>query len=254
MNTKIIPVILIVLCVGLLANAENKNIDPKADELLHKMSDTLANVSSFSVSTSETHDRHKRSGKTGQLNFSRQIILQRPGGLWMHAVGVKGGEASVWYDGKLLTLQSDVEKVYASVEMPPTLDEAIDYAATNLDLPMPMADLFYSSPYDSLMSDDTQGSYVNTEKIEGKDCAQLAFQNAHVDWRIWIVEGEKTVPCRLEITYKEEPGQPKSIMTFRDWNFAPKIDAGQFTHKAPEDYEQIPVFGYAKTATEETKN
>ncbi len=66
------------------------NMDPKAEQLLRGMSDLLSNAKAFSFSTSETHDRHKKSGKTGQVEFSRQVVLQRPDGLWMQATGAQG--------------------------------------------------------------------------------------------------------------------------------------------------------------------
>jgi hypothetical protein len=41
----------------------------------------------------------------------------------------------------------------------------------------------------------------------------------------------KPLLCQLEITYKQEPGGPKSLMTFTDWTFDPKIEAGIFQHR-----------------------
>jgi hypothetical protein len=69
-----------------------------------------------------------------------------------------------------------------------------------------------------------------------------------VDWRIWIANGTRPLLCQLEITYKTEPGSPKSLMTFGDWNFEPEIDANTFEHKAPQGYTRIPILGYAGDA------
>jgi hypothetical protein len=169
--------------------------------------------------------------------------LKHPDGLWMQGVGSQGN-LSVWYDGKTLTLQSDQEKVYGQVSMPATIDASIDYAATNLDLPMPMADLFYSSPYDSFVSPNTSGGYVSSEKIGDSTCALLAFQDDVVDWRIWIDQGEKPLVCKLEITYKQEEGKPKSVMTFTNWTFDAPVEANTFQHTPPEGYSKIPILGF----------
>ncbi len=135
--------------------------------------------------------------------------------------------------------------------MPPTLDDAIDRAAATLDVPMPMADVFYSSPYDAFVGQDTRSSYIQIEKIENVDCALLSFQDQEVDWRMWIAESNKPVLCRLEITYKNEPGQPKSVMTFRNWNFDPAVNADVFAHTPPEGYAQIPILGYVADSEEQ---
>jgi hypothetical protein len=256
MKNKILLVILIWVWFSSFSftYAQNPKIDAKADQLLHSMSDLLGKANAFSFTTSETHDRHKRSGKTGKVSFSRELMLKRPDGLWIKATGEKGGMAGVWYDGKTLTLQSDVEKVFTKVVMPPTLDQALDYTADHLDLPMPMADLFYSSPYKSLVTPETTGNYVKSETIEGTDCAQLSFQDPNVDWRIWIAEKDQPIVCQLELTYKQEEGKPKSFMTFRDWNFSPKVDPNLFTHIPPKGYERIPILGDADPSFEEPKN
>ena len=44
---------------------------------------------------------------------------------------------------------------------------------------------------------------------------------------------------QLQITYKQDPGQPVTRVTFKDENLAPKVDDSTFTAKVPDGYTRI---------------
>jgi hypothetical protein len=221
-------------------------VDEKADQLLRKMSDTLANAKTFTLRTKEVHDKVRSTGKVVQAQITREVAVRRPDRVWMHLVSQapdQNRELNLWYDGKVIILQSDKEKVFARAKMPPTIDEALDYIGTTLNVPTPMGDMLYSSPYESFMSDDAIGRYVKLDKVGEKSCHELAFQNPILDWKVWIQDGEQALPCRLDITYKLDYGSPTISMTFLDWNFGPQLAANQFTHEPPQDYKKIKIIG-----------
>ena len=231
-------------------------IDKKTDQLLHKMSDLLASAKNFTFRTKEVHDKIRPSGEKVKAQVTREVAVRRPDGIWMHLdikAPDKSRELALWYDGKTLILQSDKEKVYARTKMPPTIDEAIDYAGTTLNLPTPMADILYSSPYNSFVSDDASGTYVKLDKVEGMSCHELAFQNPILDWKIWVADGEQPLLCQLEITYKMDYESPVIRMTFLDWNLAAEIAADRFTHQPPADYQKIKMVGRVPVDEEQTQ-
>jgi hypothetical protein len=226
--------------------APAKTVDERSDQLLRKMSDLLANAGSMTLKVKEVRDKIRATGEKIQVRNLRDIAVRRPDGIWIRAVSQTPDQSrdySLWYDGKTLTLQSDKEKVYAHTKMPPTIDEAFDFAGSTLNLPTPMADILYSSPYDAFMSAETTGGYVKLDKVEEKSCHELAFQNPVVDWRIWIADGDQPLPCQLEITYKLDEGSPKINMTFLDWNLSPQLAADLFTHQPPANYQRIKIIG-----------
>jgi hypothetical protein len=236
-------------------------IDKKADQLLHRMSDLLGSANNITFHTKELHDRVRPSGKIVQVNVTREVAVRRPDGIWMHAntqAPDQSRELSLWYDGKTVTLESAKEKVYARAKVPPTIDEALDYVGSTLNLPTPMGDVLYSSPYDSFISTDTIGKYVKLTKIEGKSCHELAFKNPILDWNMWIADGEQALLCKLEIKYKHDAGSPKISMTFFDWNLAAQIAEDKFTHQPPADFQRIKIIGRVpmeaqKPSTEQTQ-
>ena len=251
---KKLPFLLVLICAAsLVANVTTaqqtkptQNVDEKADKLLHQMSDLLGNSKSFTLNTKEVHDKIRESGKKVQAKVSREIAVRRPDGFWSHVISQapdKSRDLLLWYDGKTITLQSDKEKVYARTKMPPTIDEALDYISDTLNVPTPVADIFYSTPYEAFIGPDTTGKYVKLDKVDGKSCHQLAFQNPILDWRIWIAAGDQALPCKLELTYKLDYGSPKIAITYLNWNFAPQLAENKFSHQPPADYNKIKIIG-----------
>jgi len=49
------------------------------------------------------------------------------------------------------------DKVYTTIKAPATLDEMLDLVSERFDLRMAVADVLYSSPYDSFADQESQG-------------------------------------------------------------------------------------------------
>jgi hypothetical protein len=214
----------------------------RGKEIVREMSDLLEVTNAFTVSTNEVHERVRRSGEVDTLRFSREMTVRRPDRAWFH-FQAPDRELEAWYDGDSLTLASAGRKVWAQVPMPPTLDEAMDHVALEYGVPVPMADLVYSSPYEALITESTQGGWVGVEEMGEQSCDHLAFQEEVVDWEIWVPQDGQPLPCQLRITYKQLPAQPKSTITFHDWDLDPQIDEGRFTARVPADFQRIRVVG-----------
>ncbi len=225
--------------------AARTGVDAKADELLHRMSSLLASSESFTFSTQEAHEHLRHNGETRHVRMTKEVSIRRPSALHMR---IAGGEqdGEVFYDGKTVSLLANNKKMWAQAHVPPTLDEMMDYVAARLDIPMPMADVLYSNPYESLMTDDTRGSYVGEEPIEGSSCHHLSFQQEALDWQIWIAAGDQPLPCRLVIVYKQEQGPPRSQITFSNWRLAEQLADTTFAFQPPPDYQRIRIVGRKK--------
>jgi hypothetical protein len=76
--------------------------------------------------------------------------------------------------------------------------------------------------------------------VNGRTCRALAFVEKDNDWQIWIENGPQSTPCKLVITYKNQPSQPQFRAVFSDWDFAPRIDQVVFTPELPPGTERIP--------------
>jgi hypothetical protein len=217
-------------------------LDPSVAQRMQAMSDLMKSTQTFSFKTVEDQHRVRANGQERDEHYTREVIVHRPDGLWFHRVK-EGKSLYVWYDGKTLTARSDSLKVYAQLDMPPTLDEGFDYLASTFHFPMPMGDILYSDPYAAFIGDSTRGKIVGDEEIGGVKCQHLAFTDPVVDFEVWVENGQRPLPCRVNITYKTLDGPPRASITFSDWNLSPQVPPDQFTASVPSDYRRIPVVG-----------
>lgn len=236
--------IALVVTAGAACNRTQQTLTPeearaKGDALLKEMSRNLSAMQTFAYTADE---RRQNAGAKAERKATRQVIVRRPNNLVFTGKGDRG-ETAGWYDGKQITLVSHRDKVWARGPMPPTLDEALDYLSAEYDVPMPTADLLYSSPYDAFMTKDTTGGWVDTQTIGDRTCEHLAYQQPVVDWEIWLTT-DRALPCQLKVTYKENPGQPSTTVTYRGMQ-TPQITDETFKPNIPGDYQRIKILRHA---------
>ena len=214
--------------------------DPNA--LLRAMSDRLAAARTLSFSTSEVHERRRGLGKL-EVRLSREWLVRRPDRI---VFKVAGGEsdASGTYDGSSLTLLWPVQGVYAQVEMPPTIDQMLDRLAEHFRMPLPVADLLYSLPYDRLLGQGSGSRYDGRDVVRGVACHHLAYLDPQVDWHVWIPAEGDPLPRELDITSKGRLGHLTSHVQFNGWDLAATVPPGAFSPDIPKGYERVRVVVY----------
>ena len=214
----------------------------EGDKHLRKMSDLLASSKVLRFETQETHDYLSLAPTEGRVSLRRKAVVRRPDRLFLEfeATGTAAVVGSMYYDGRTLTLNSDRHKVWAQAEVPATLDETFDQVVARFDLPLAVADLLYSSPYDALITPTTQGGFVGRERIGDRPCVHLAYTAEAVDFGIWIAEEGPPLPCRLEITYKQAPGPPTSRIDFTRWTLDTAEPDATFVFQPPDGSRRIP--------------
>jgi hypothetical protein len=218
---------------------ESQNADAvKGRALIKQMSDKLAAAESFSFKTKEVTDKIRRSGKKEKRNVTRDAIVKRPDKFWERYAGETDWQ--IWYDGKFVTAVSDSNKAFVQRKMPATIDESMDVLSERLGMDLPISDFVYSSPYEAFMTANATGGYAGKQQIEGVSCSHLTYKGEAADWQVWIND-ETSLPCKFEITYKENPGVPFYSIIFTNWNFTPEIKRDTFTYKIPEGYERLPI-------------
>jgi len=220
------------------SQGQSAAIDPKADQLLRKMSDYLGGLEQFSVQTENTLEVVLRSGEKIQFDTPAGASIKRPNKL---RAGRKGDivDQEFYYDGKTLTLYNPDKKFYATVEAPPTIDQMIDFARESLDVYAPGGDLIYKNPYSILTEDVVSGFYVGMSVVGGIKCHHLAFRGNEVDWQIWIEDGDKPLPRKFIVTSKWMTGAPQFTVTIKSWDLSPKLAEDMFTFAPPKDAQKI---------------
>ena len=215
----------------------------KGDALLREMSTNMAALKTFSYTADEVREQVRPGGAKVEVKSSREVMVRRPNGF---AFTTKGDEREGmgWYDGQQATFVSNRDKVWARGPVPGTLDEALDFLTAEYAIQLPTADLLYSSPYDAFMTKDTTGGWVDVQKVGDLNCDHLAYRQEIVDWEIWLVENRR-LPCQVKITYKNEPGQPVTIVTYHGFNASPPVSDATFTAQIPDGYQRIKIMRHA---------
>jgi len=140
----------------------------EGERLMRQMSDTLARASAFRFQTAESLDQIGPSaGRV--LRFTRAATVRRPDAMFFEVDG-SGDTAidvSAYYDGRAVSLRDNARGTWAQTTVPGTLDEMLDDVARRYGLPVPIADVVYSVPYEAFIGRDTKGGFVGRETIAG---------------------------------------------------------------------------------------
>ena len=213
----------------------------RGDELLKEMSKTFSGLQTFAYTAEEVREEVK-AGKKVEARVTRRVMIRLPNSIAFTTKGDR--DAAGWYDGKHLTMVSNVHKVWARGPMPASLDEALDYLSAEYAIQMPTADLLYSSPYDALMTPDIKGGWVDVQTIGNLRSDHLAYQQKAVDWDLWLNQ-EGHLPLKVKFVYKNAPGQPSVTVTYSDMDRSPQVTDDTFVAKVPDGYNRIRIMRHA---------
>jgi hypothetical protein len=213
-------------------------VEVRADQELRRMGAFMAKLPRFAFEAEETFDEIEAGEPRRQLTNVRRAAVERPGRLAADATGDTQNRAS-WYDGRTLTILDKEHNTYATVDVPATIDAALDMLVDAYDVVLPLADLLYSDPYQVLIGGVTYGRYLGLHLAAGVPCHHLAFAQDTIEWQIWIDAGEDPLPRKLVITYVMEEGEPQYSATIRRWSLTPTFTEGLFTFEAPDGARRV---------------
>jgi hypothetical protein len=228
-------------------------VEARAQQLVRQMSDRLAGVSALALEAEETYDEVPMDGPRQQLTCVRRVAMRRPDRL----VGDASGDArngSFWYDGQTFTAIDHEQNVWASGTVPPTVDAALDWVFGQTGTAVPLGDFLYASAYERLMSDVQRGVYLGIHEAAGIPCHHLSFEQATIDWQLWIDAGADPLPRKLVITYKTEDEVPQYSVTIRKWNLTANVPEALFHFTPPEGAKRIDVTALAGAYGDQGRN
>nr|WP_255665026.1 DUF2092 domain-containing protein [Luteitalea sp. TBR-22] len=207
---------------------------------MRRMSDRLSRVTALAIEADEVYDEVPSDAPRRQLTSVRRVAMRRPDRL----VGDAAGDAinrSFWYDGQTFSALDREQNVWASGAVPPTIDQALDWVFDQTGTAIPLADFLYADVYDRLMGKVQRGVYLGIHEAAGVPCHHLSFEQATIDWQLWIDAGPDPLPRKLVISYKAEDEVPQYSVTIRKWNLAAKVPEALFRFAPPEGAKRIEV-------------
>jgi hypothetical protein len=205
------------------SSAQAARVDPQAAKILKRMTGYLAKMPRFAVDSENTLEGVLTSGSKIQFDSAASVVVERPNKLRAERSDELFSQI-FYYDGKTLTLYNPEDKYYATVTAPDTLEGM-------------------------LKQDVTNGFVVGKAVVGGVKCDHLAFSGPHVDWQIWIADGDQPLPRKYVITTKQLAGEPQYTVVMNNWNTQPNLTDAEFEFVPPKDAKKIDFISHATTGT-----
>ena len=218
-------------------------VEPRVQELMHRMSDRLAQVNALALEAEEIYDEVPADRPRTQLMNVRHVAMRRPDRLVADAAGDAQNRA-LWYDGKTASSLDREQNVWTSGAVPPIVDGALDWVFDQTGTVVPLADFLYVDVYDRMMSEVQRGVYLGVHEAAGVPCHHLSFEQATIDWQLWIDAGPDPLPRKLVIAYKTEDDVPQYSVTIRKWNVKADLPEALFRFVPPAGAKRIEIAAF----------
>jgi len=227
-------------------------IEPRAEKELRAACDYLAQAPFFLVKAELWRERVTDSGEKLQFTRILELHVRRPDCLHADMRGTVS-HREFWYDGKAFTVLDQKRNLYSTVDLPGSLDFALDAAQKDYGIDLPLFDLIVSNPYASATAKVEKGRYLGIVPVLGVDCHHLAFTQENLDWQFWIVDGPQPFIRKIVLTHKLERGEPQFTALLTHWDFNSRIADSDFTFEAPSGAAQIPMQKPSEQGSESAK-
>lgn len=221
------------------AAAEVNDSQAQANAILMRMADFLSKAQRFSVGVRGGYDAVQASGQKIEFGETRKVTLSRPDRLRVEGERSDGAKTLTVFTGKEIMLIDSASKVYATAPQTGGLDETIIHYVKDLGMRLPLAVLLVSQLPAELKERVRSIEYVEKTSILGVISHHLAARTEAVDFQVWVSDGDKPLPQRIVITYKQAKGEPQFWAQFSDWNLAPAIAESTFVAKPPEGAQKV---------------
>jgi hypothetical protein len=211
------------------SKATEPDSEAQAMAIFKRMADFLSKTQELSVTIDSEYDVMQDSGQKYEFGETRKVVLRRPNHIRVDTTKRDGKKSGMVFDGKDITAFNMEENVYATVAKPGSADEAIAYFIDDLDMRLPLAELFSGSAVKTLAERMQDADYIGQETIAGVPCDHIGLSAERVNAQVWVARGDQPLPQRVIITYARAEGQPQYRAQFREWNVSPQVPDSLFT-------------------------
>jgi len=214
-------------------------------KILKRMCDHLAGLETFSAVAQTTTDEMGSSGEKVQVSARRIIYVSRPNKV---AVDVTddNGERRVVYDGKTVSMLDRTKNVYSVIQMPDTIDAALDTLAQDYEIVVPLEDLMYTNLYERVTARTSAGQYLGLHNVDIVKCHHLAFTTDTSNWEIWIDACDPPVPHKITIDYGKDAARSRYSAEIAGWVGSPTLSAEKFKFELPKDVKRVEIAPHEK--------
>lgn len=199
-----------------LAAADDSRIDPKTLSILREMTQFIGIRNNYTFKAEIMYDNILDTGQRLQVTASEKVFLEKPDKVFIEYRGDFSAYKFL-YNYNKVTILDTTTNTYTVVNVPETINSTFDRLSKVYGFRPPLSDFFYLFPYKSMIENVKSSSYIGTSFVFGVRCHHLYFVEEDKDWQIWIEDGNRKIPRKLVITYKNLPGSPQFIAILADW-------------------------------------
>jgi len=223
--------VIIFLFTSLNTNAQ---IDSSAVAILDKMSFTLGNLQSCSLTLKTEIDI--MDGRLGAITNTEtaNVNLKAPDKFYISKSGDRGNK-EFFYNGKNFVYYSKDNKIYSSAPAPPTIMQTIDSIHNTFGIDFPAADFFYPYFTDDLLEVSVNLADLGITTVNNKKCFHLAGNTTDKNYQIWIADDGTFLPVKLSIVTVRPGSDEHYTALYDEWSLNPTLQNSMFEFTVPAD-------------------
>ncbi len=212
--------------------------EPDPMVIMRQMCDYLNSLQQFWYHSEVTDDQVYYGGKKLQYGIEMDTYLKRPDKLRVDAQGDLV-DKQFFFNGKTITLYDREEKVYATMEVPPSLEGALDKAHKDFGLKVALTDLASPQLWDHVSKGVDHSLYVGLHKVRGIPCHHLALDRGDLHIQVWIDAGDRPLPQKIVFLYKKLEGSPQWTANLSGWDTSARFGDSLFNFMPPSGVHKI---------------
>jgi hypothetical protein len=226
------------------ATMDDAEIGKDVLDILTRMTEFISGAQAYTLVAEMGHEVLQRDGQTLEFGSSITATLQRPSQANVRFDNRDGDKSSIVLNGETISVFSIRENlhVYDVTHQPGDIDTSFVFLAEQLGTPDQLHHFFSIDLTDSMKSTAKSGYYVGEATIAGILCDNLALRNEDEDVQLWIAKGDRPVPRRIVVKYKNLEGQPQFWVQFEEWNFSPTLSETVFSYSPPAHADRVDFF------------
>ncbi len=223
--------------------APQKEPDPLA--VLKKACDYLKSLDQFSFHSEIVDEQVYYQGKKLQYGINMQTFVKRPDMLRVDAVGDIVNR-QFFFNGKTITLYDKDAKIFATMDVPPDIEAALEKANEEFGVRVALTDLASPELWDLVSKKIEHSLYVGMSQVRGVPCYHLAFDNNDVNLQVWIDAGTKPLPRKIVLNHKKLEGSPEWTAYLSHWKTSAHLATAMFNFVPASGVEKVKFLAAAK--------
>jgi len=219
-------------------NTKIKTTHPVASAILMDAYRYLGSLKYFSFDAITTNDDIFHDLMLKEYTHKVHVDILRPNKLQMHISGDIKNRSTYIFNDDFTIIDHDLN-YYGKLQIPKTIDSALDHLYEKFNIKSPLANLLYTD-LDKRIAPKENGHYFGTTQVDGKMCHYLGFANDERELQVWIEKGKTPLIRKFSIIDKDEKFDLRSTTLLR-WDIKPYFKRKHFLFNTPKDAVQISI-------------